>query len=83
MALLLLPREVCFVEFHHLYVGDAPGQYIGIYHGEVVVSEIYLLEVGVSTHHTDKGFGLLSAGFLSLHLSQWEYRFGNQVISSQ
>ena len=42
-SLNLLTSEVCLVEFHHLDVGDAPGQDVGVHHVEVVVAEVDLL----------------------------------------
>ena len=42
-SLDLLPSEVCLVELHHLDVGDAPGEDVGVHQVEVVVAEVDLL----------------------------------------
>ena len=52
-SLYLLSSEVCLVELHHLYVGDAAGEDVGVHHVEVVVTEVDLLQLCDSTHLTE------------------------------
>ena len=49
----LAPREVCLVQLHYLYVDDTPGECVGVHHGEVVVSEVNLLQPRLRPHNTD------------------------------
>ena len=49
----LVPREVCLVQLHYLYVDDTPGECVGVHHGEVVVSEVNLLQPRLRPHNTD------------------------------
>ena len=49
----LAPREVCLVQLHYLYVDDTSSECVGVHHGEVVVSEVNLLQPRLRPHNTD------------------------------
>ena len=73
--LYLLFSEVRLVELHHLDVGDAPSEDVGVHHVEVVVAEVDLLQLRVSTHLTASNESF-SLGFLS-------FRSENKIFRSE